>query len=242
VHNRDHQRWRGPSAYIPVSETVDLVILDGQSHLALCWTADVEGVRTVVAVDLEPRWADDFMSSVANIASEEGTQKSGGGIGRLEARAQLLETRQLLPITSTLLRSLPVSAVLAARADHTQALAASLKPNALQASADWLANPESGELAGFLDHPSVTDRRKLDYLYDALAYVMALDLGLSPRKFISEQRNIELQTADRRIRLAREYGYLSPAAADQRKAAGELTDLGAALVRVLQPDKEDQDG
>lgn len=189
----------------PVADTtsdVDALILDRGPHIAICWTALVDGKRSVVALEVLPNSVDGV----------EGPREED-----VQARASYLSAIPALQaLTVGALRELSLGDVLKQRQPYVDTR--QFDPDSLDPAMQALQDASSEVLR------VLTDARLFGYLLDAFQYVDALEAGTSPRRRIQEWRGLKPQTADRRIATARELGFLTKAPI-QRRAGGELTDV-----------------
>jgi hypothetical protein len=205
---------------------LDALVVERATHLAVCWTAELDGKRAVVAVEFLPR-------PKAGVV--------GLDLSEVQERATHIENLgPLKPLSSSALRDLSFSSILGLRGEMAKAMGSAREsPLSLhemrQALEANLPRDDSMERAA---RAILEDAVKVDYLPDAVLYVEAIRDGVSPRRRIGEERGIELQSADRRIARAREIGLLTPAK-EQRRAGGQLTDLANAALTLLRHEHEE---
>lgn len=145
---------------------LDATVLQWEGLWVTLVTALREGQREVIALEVGPALEE---ADVAKRLSR-----------RLRELASLLP-QDSPPVSATALRSLPLRALMAARADLVEV------PEAL---------------------PDESSHR-LAFLVDALTYVQATERGVSPATAIAEARGISVRTAEGRIRRARVLGLLT---------------------------------
>jgi hypothetical protein len=223
---KTRKRWEPPNQYFWHPESpIDLVVLDGVTHLLACWTAPVAGKREVVAIELVPMPPDGPMGLMGEDPDQWFSQ-----------RLAAVQQAELHPIPAPFRRAVPLREVFAAREQF-----APIREQVVSDPEIWDRDPQElqealpahgVEIPEDLEHV-LTNERLLGYCFDAVLYVKALEDGRSPREVIAEARIISPRSAEARVAKARDLGFLTPARG--RTASGELTELGRRVLAIVAP-------
>lgn len=212
------------------SNGMDAVAFGSRRHLVVAVTAVVGDRREVVGVEVQPLPKGLVLSEWPG-----GTYAPGRLMLRLE---RVLETYaefegdELQPVSAALLRGIPLTTLLAFRAEEVRL---GLQRSGVAEAGGFrrlgsIGTPMSDEqLQNALrskDLPSA-DEVRLAYLDDALLYVQALHERAKPAEVIADARGVSKRTAEGRIAKARSLGLLTKASG--RTASGDLTTDGQRL-------------
>lgn len=203
------RRLRGP---------IDAVAFAQGPHLLICITAVVDGRREVVGLDVQP--------APAGLSPERfvlGGELPHAVLGRMDRVLDLYDEFSpdtFKPVSSALLRGIPLTTVLAFR-QHEVAMRQKILSNRRRLEGSPWAS----------DELSAEDEARLAYLDDALMYVSAVRERAKPAEVIARARSISTRTAEGRIAKARALGLLTPAVG--RTASGDLTEDAMRLDRLL---------
>lgn len=192
--------------YAGRTDGLDVTAFDMGDHLALLWTAPVDGERQLVGLELAPRL-------------DEHRKFTQWGAW-LRARVAERKGVPAHPLPVGKVRGVPLRELMGLRADHVERAGRVTSPVGLVKPDGRVVNLEAEDL------------RHLDLLQDAVRYVQALTEGLAPAEVIAQARGISKRTAEGRIARARKVGLLTPAT--ERARGGELTARARDLVAKFQ--------
>lgn len=187
---------------------IDAVAVAARAHLVVCVTGVVAGRREVVGMTVSPLPAGFRVEAWPGSGTKDVVSYLHA---LLEAFAAENAGREFAPVSTALLRGIPLTTVLAFRQSEVEERLAMGERLSRQGVSTGLG---SGALSG-------EDEQRLAYLDDALMYVEAIRERAKAAEVIARSRGISVRTAEGRIAKARSLGLLTEA--EGRRASGSLT-------------------